>query len=170
MDFETILLFTAIALAAFAFIELNITLKKLYQTLRLRKPGLVIPIFKDGDFNMLKFYLALPEKSAPDVVSRELTFKVGEADPAVLTYPGDVLATDEFGGMDGDAVVGALVDIDDAGNRSEAREFSFTLVDTIAPAQPGDVGLVVTGEVFETPVEPEVPAEPEAPSDPTVEE
>jgi hypothetical protein len=90
--------------------------------------------------------LILPAPGASDVVSRELTVRIGTGEPMVAKLQGDVLVYSGYEGNDGDAVEGQLVDIDDAGNRSEARTFSFVLADTIAPAQPGEVGLKVTGE------------------------
>ena len=45
-----------------------------------------------------------------------------------------------------DGTIGTMVDTDASGNASEPRPFSFTLVDSIAPPEPGEVGLVVTGQ------------------------
>jgi hypothetical protein len=137
--------------ALFSLLELyniDLTLKSLVKVLRmgLYKPGLVIPILKDGDKDMLKFYLALPTKGSADVVSRELTVAVAGAEPVVYTLGGDEVASAEFVGSDNDVVVGSLVDVDDAGNKSQPSTFEFTLLDTIPPVTPGAVGLVVTGE------------------------
>lgn len=141
--------------------SLNSTLKELVKAVRMgRKPGVVFPVFEDGENDMLKFYLALPAKSAPDVVARELTVALAGNEPVVYTLDADAVATDELVGFDNDAVVGSLVDIDDAGNRSAPSEFSFVLTDTIPPPVPGAVGLVVTDEVADPEPEPEVPVEP----------
>lgn len=151
--------------------NLNITLKEIAKAVRMgRKPGIVFPVFKDGESNMLKFYLSLPAKGAPDVVARELLVSVAGAEPALYVLEADAAQSPEFAGSDNDSVAGTLVDIDDAGNRSGASEFSFVLVDTIPPATPGAVGLVVTEEVVDPTPEPEVPAEPEAPVEPEVPE
>lgn len=147
-----IFVFIYIFLAGFfALLELysiNLTLKDLVKAVKIvsSKPGIVLPIFKDGENDMLKFYLALPEKSAPDVVGRELTVSVAGGEPVVYTLAGDVAQSDEFVGADNDIVTGTLVDVDDAGNKSQPSEFYFTLLDTIPPATPGAVGIVVTGE------------------------
>lgn len=110
-------------------------------------PGKVtLEILDEGEDHMLTFRLLLPQPGAADVVSRELTVSVGGGDPQVVSLGGDELASAEMSGDDGAAVVGSLVDVDDAGNRSPAREFSFVLADTIAPPQPGEVGVEVTGE------------------------
>lgn len=120
-------------------------LKKILKLLRLKKPGLVFILYEEGEEGMLKFVLVLPEAGAADVVTRELRFTVGE-ELVEVNLEGSATETVELTGADNDAVVGSLVDVDDAGNRSEAREFSFVLVDTLAPPQPGELGLKVTGE------------------------
>lgn len=120
-------------------------LKKIYKLLRLKKPGLVFLVYEEGEEGMLKFVLVLPEAGAADVVTRELRFTVGE-ELFEVNLEGSALETMEMTGADNDAVAGTLVDVDDVGNRSEAREFSFVLVDTLAPPQPGELGLKVTGE------------------------
>lgn len=123
------------------------------KALNLKKPGYVFLVQKfEGDDGMLKFVLMLPAKAAPDVVSRELVVSIdGQATTVVLGA--DQVETAEMVGQDNASVTGSLVDVDDAGNRSPAREFSFTLLDTFPPAQPGEIGLKVTGEDF--PVTPE---------------
>lgn len=81
-----------------------------------------------------------------DVVSRELTVVVG----------GEVVSTTAFGGGDTSlgeisvpqdaAVTLTLVDIDDAGNRSQPAVVEFAATDTIAPAQPGSFGVSLVRE------------------------
>ncbi len=118
-----------------------------YLKKKLPKPGLVgLSVLSQGEDGMLKFVLTLPEKGASDVVSRELTVSVDGGEPVVFTLAGDVVESQEFEAADGAAVTGTLVDVDDAGNKSEAREFTLVLVDTIAPPQPGEVGVKVVSE------------------------
>lgn len=113
----------------------------------IKKPGKVsLSIISQGENGMLKFVLVLPPKGAEDVVKREVTVTVGSVGPNLLTLDGAANETELLDGNDGEVVVGNLVDVDDAGNRSEAREFNFTLVDTIAPPQPGEVGVRVVSE------------------------
>jgi hypothetical protein len=95
---------------------------------------------------MLNFKLVLPAPSAQDVVTREVTVQIAGQEPTVDTLPGEALEMIGLSGNDGDTVSGSLVDIDDAGNRSESRNFDFVLADTIAPPQPGEVSLIVTSE------------------------
>lgn len=120
-------------------------LKSILKILRLKKPGLVFISLRQGEDGMLKFVLVLPEVGARDVVTRELRFMVGDVAQEV-DLAGDAVETAEYTGADNEAVVGTLVDVDDAGNRSDAREFSFVLADTLPPPQPGVVGLKLTGE------------------------
>ena len=129
-----------------SLIQINNNLGRIVKILRLCKPGMVFLTFYKGNDNMLKFVLTLPTKSAVDVVKREVTVVVDGADPVVVELDGDALETGEFAGADGASVTGALVDVDDSGNRSPAREFTFALVDTFAPPQPGEVGVRVTAE------------------------
>lgn len=110
-----------------------------------------------GEFNnMLKFTVVLPQKSASDVVARELKVSVGDNEEQIFGLDGDVNESTEFFGSHNDKVSGALVDIDSAGNRSSASIFDLVLLDTIAPPQPGEVGL----RVFEDNVNPVDPVEP----------
>lgn len=130
-------------------------LQAIKKILRIRKPGLVfLKVVREED-EMLFFTLALPEPGAADVVSRQVIVTVGTGEPQTLNLSGSDLVTPELSGADNDTVIGTLVDTDDAGNASPAREFNFVLTDTIAPAQPGDVGINVLRE------EPAVEAAPE---------
>lgn len=121
-------------------------IRKLSKLIALRTPGLVWLKVVREESEMLVFVLTLPPKSAPDVVSRELTVKVGDAEPQTLSPGVDDTESIELSGADNASVTGSLVDIDDAGNRSEARTFEFVLTDTIAPAQPAEVGVRVVRE------------------------
>lgn len=137
--------------------EINKSVKRLW----LKKPGIVTFKSYEGENGMLKFVLCLPEKSAADVVLRKLTVSVGGQEAQLLELAADVLETAEFECFDGAEVVGKLIDVDDAGNESPAREFSFKVMDTLAPPMPGELGVKVTAE-FEVEPEPEVQPEPEA--------
>lgn len=109
-------------------------------------PG-IITLQVTEETKMLKFKLVLPAPGAADVVSRELSVKIADADAALIELAADALEADGYEGQDNAAVEVSLVDVDDAGNRSEARVQSFTLTDTIAPPVPSEIGLVVTAEV-----------------------
>lgn len=95
----------------------------------------------------LLFVVYLPPKAAPDVVSRELTVEIGDS-TQVLELEADAAEVPALSGPDGASVTLSLVDIDNAGNRSEASVFSTELRDTIAPPKPGMLGLEITAENF----------------------
>ncbi len=110
-------------------------------------PGLIsIRVTSEGENGMsLNFTVLLPPAGAADVVKRELTVAIGTGDPV----PKELTTETEVGGFSGndnDAVAVSLVDVDDAGNRSEARNQTFTLTDTIAPPMPDSIGLRVDSE------------------------
>lgn len=111
-----------------------------------RAPGLVFLKVVREENEMLFFMLALPAAGASDVVKRKLTVKVGEAEAQSFELEGSATESAELSGSDNDPVVGSLVDVDDAGNESPASEFSLVLTDTLAPPQPGEVGIKVTRE------------------------
>lgn len=97
--------------------------------------------------DMLRFVVTVPEESTGDVVTREIMVTL----PDGSTQSGAVagrLAGDsgEFSAAQDSIVKVSVVNVDDAGNRSEAREQEFTVVDTIAPPEPGEVGIKVVGE------------------------
>lgn len=131
------------------FSDILVELKAIRKIVGRRAPGLVFLKAIREEKGMLIFTLALPAAVDKDVLEggkRKVVVSVGGKDPVTLELPGNAVATEELSGNDNDAVVGTLVDIDDAGNESPSREFSFVLVDTIAPAQPGEVGLNVVRE------------------------
>lgn len=119
------------------------------KVLRLRKPGKVFLILYNEIDGMLDFQLILPAPSAHDVIERRLSVQIGTLPP--LT---PVLMVDEeapvYAGTEGDVISGTLVDVDDAGNQSPPRDFEFTLQDTIAPGQPGEMGIEVIREYEST--------------------
>lgn len=81
-----------------------------------------------------------------DVVQREL----------VVTVNGEVVSTTVFAGSSVDfgtvtvpqdsEVKLTLVDVDDAGNKSQPAESYFVAVDTIPPGQPGAINVTLVGE------------------------
>lgn len=143
------------------------------KVLRLRKPAQVFLVLVGEKDMSLEFKLTLPEPGAADVKKggkRELRVQIGAAAPETYTLPGTAMESETLVGPQGASVSGSLVDIDDVGNRSEPSEFNYELLDTIAPAKPGAVGLQVTAEVDDEevtpPADPVGPEDPEAPSDP----
>lgn len=110
-----------------------------------RRPGRPRASLIRKETQMLVYKLILPPPGAPDVVTRELAvFKNGGAEPhAILSVvDGQEITFDQ-----GDVVTLRLVDIDDAGNRSEpSPPFDFVATDTIAPPAPGAPGVELLRE------------------------
>jgi hypothetical protein len=126
--------------------------RKLDAVLRRLGPGR-LSIHVLGELQMsdkLSFVVYLPEKAAPDVVSRELTvtIKGKTEDVEVITLDADASEVPALLGAEGDTVTLSLVDIDNAGLRSEPSVLKAVLADTFPPPKPGVLGLEITGEVF----------------------
>lgn len=121
-------------------------LKRCRKVLSLRKPGLVYVLVTSEESGMLKFKVVLPSPGAADVVVRELTVKIGDAEATTVKLDGAAMESAEATGEDNTVVSGSLTDVDDAGNRSPVRLFEGTLTDTLAPPQPGELAIVITGE------------------------
>ena len=128
--------------------EIEATQKKLL--FRLGPGKITVQIIGENRMSdSLLFVVYLPPKSAPDVVARELTVEINGS-IQVLELDADSSEVPALSGPDGASVILSLVDIDNAGNRSEASVFSTELKDTIAPPKPGMLGLEVTAEDFGT--------------------
>ncbi len=109
-----------------------------------------------------------------DVVERQLVVAVNGVEvDETTTFSADSTDLGEIRVKQDDKVLLTLVDVDDAGNRSEPAVFEFVAVDTLPPAQPGAFGVtLVAEEEADAVVEPETPAvepdavvEPETPAD-----
>lgn len=140
-----------------------VVLDRALQTIRMQTscPGLVLIHFTGESLmpDLIAFRLSLPAPSAPDVVTREIVITFADGSVATRIYAGDARETQTFHGEQDTEISGLLVDIDDGGLRSLPREFSFTLLDTVSPPQPGAVGIEVVGETQETPITPEPSAD-----------
>jgi len=102
-----------------------------------------------GMADIISFNVSLPPKSAPDVVSRELSVKVGDNPAETRVYPPEALVATGFEGPQDIGVQISLVDIDDSGNRSEPSVLGFLLADLVPPPTPGTLGIVVVQERFD---------------------
>ena len=112
-------------------------------------PGALSLVVISQENSMLQFKLSpLPPGSAPDVVTQEVSTTIAGGDPIVRTVPvAQTELTDPgFEGEENAAVDTSLVNIDGAGNRSPAHVQAFVLEDNQSPPEPGDIGLVVTGQ------------------------
>src|SRR5688572_30491924 len=130
----------------------------------LTAPGPVyLLIRKVGDDMATEYQVTgvLPPVNPGDkVTTREVVFTVnGTAQPSV-SLPATANQFDQWA-KEGDKVKMTLVDIDQAGNRSTARESTETTVsDTVPPHQPGEVQLKITDqrEVDDNPTPPTPPS------------
>lgn len=119
----------------------------LYDLLLKSKPGKIYILVTGERAMAITFKVVLPPVSAPDVVKRELSVKIGDADPIFTELAADATEVDELEGAQDAEVEVSLVDIDDAGNRSEASVATAVLADTFAPPKPGELGIELTGEI-----------------------
>ena len=90
-----------------------------------------------------------------DVVSRELSCVIDAGEPVVSSFPGSTIDLGLVSAPQGASVILALVDIDDAGNRSDAATLEFVAADTLPPASPGSFGVTLVGESPAPEVNPE---------------
>ena len=82
-----------------------------------------------------------------DVVSRLLTLVVNGEDLGTAELPASAAeGLSVFSVPQGAEVVLTLVDVDDAGNKSEPAVLTFTATDTIPPQQPGSFGVTLVSE------------------------
>jgi len=81
-----------------------------------------------------------------DVVARELSVTVGDS-TETKTVAGSTTDLGEVTVAQDSEVTMSLVDIDDAGNRSEPAVVTFTATDTIPPAKPGEFGVSLLREI-----------------------
>lgn len=96
--------------------------------------------------DVLTYAVSAPAPVDADVVGREVTVVVNGLEQPTYVVGG--LSTD-LGTVevpqDAEVVI-RLVDVDDAGNRSEPAEVAFVAVDTLPPATPGTLGVSLVSE------------------------
>ena len=109
--------------------------------------------------NVLTYRVSVNAPVDGDVVSRELTVIVNGVESTVVTAAGNATDLGSVEVPQDSLVVLSLVDVDDAGNKSEPATVEFTALDTLAPAQPGGFNVTLVSEkvvadapVVETPV------------------
>lgn len=131
------------------------------------QPGeIVFDAIGEDEMGLITFDIQLPEVGAPDVVEREFTLQVNGGEKDVRSLSGDARVVEGLAVEEGSSIELLLVDIDDAGNRSEPSGLITTVRDTFPPAKPGDMRMTVTGEVFDTPTPaPEPTPEPVEPQE-----
>lgn len=85
-----------------------------------------------------------------DVVSRLVTVVVDAVEQSTTAYDGQSVDLGNITVPQDSNVVVMLVDVDDAGNKSEPASITFVAADTIPPAQPGFLGVTLVGETTGT--------------------
>ena len=81
-----------------------------------------------------------------DVTGRQLTVMVNGEVISTVELSGSATDLGEFKVEQNSNVSLSLVDIDDAGNRSQPAVLEFVATDTIPPAQPGSFGVTLARE------------------------
>lgn len=81
-----------------------------------------------------------------DVVTRRLLVTVNGEVVSTVDHPKDTTSFGEIVVPQDANVVVTLVDVDDSGNESQPAFFEFEAKDTIAPAQPGSLGVTLVRE------------------------
>ena len=81
-----------------------------------------------------------------DVTGRQLTVMVNGEVLSTVELSGSATDLGEFKVEQNSNVSLSLVDIDDAGNRSQPAVLEFVATDTIPPAQPGSFGVTLARE------------------------
>jgi len=117
---------------------------------------------EDNMAQRIHFDVRLHPPVDADVVSRLVTIKVTGTDSTVrVLYDSSVDPHTEvlghYWGYEDEVVTVTLVDVDDAGNHSEAVEVSYQLPDLTAPAKPVAPEIVVVGTDSDLPPPVDVP-------------
>lgn len=111
------------------------------------QPGQLYVFYLEQVMTMFKLRVLLPAFSDSDVNVREFSYKINDADAVVVNLTKDTVQYEFVAERDAKVSL-SLVDIDLSGNRSPASTRDFTVVDTFAPRQPGEIGIEVI-EQFE---------------------
>lgn len=104
---------------------------------------------EDTMADMLTYTIVAAPVVAGDVVSREFSVTVDGEDRPLQTYNAGVTDLGSVTVPQDSNVVLSLVDVDDAGNRSEPAVVEFVAADTIAPGKPGAISVTLVGETTE---------------------
>jgi len=122
---------------------------------------------KEGDSIMLVYSVSVGAVVDADVTKRNLSVQVNGNVEYERSYGFDVTDFGEHKFNQGDLVVLTLVDVDDAGNRSEPAVLEFVANDTIPPTTPSVFGVSLLREEEDAPAP--VDDVPPDPTDPETE-
>lgn len=135
--------------------ELCRAFRRLFQHLCLHNPGPIRAVLTgESDMLDITFKVQLPEEPTEpnDIVGGKLTVAINGEEQEFDTVKGQT-EVDGLVGPQGAAVDLSFVYVDDAGNESvQPSTASVVLEDTVPPANPGTLGVTITGEA--TPEDP----------------
>lgn len=119
---------------------------------RIRRPEFVYEqLGEDSMSDILTYAIVAAPVVDGDVVTREFTVTVDGVARDPELYGAGVTDFGRVSVPQDSSVTLSLVDIDDAGNRSEPAVTEFVAVDTVAPAMPGAISVTLVGETTDTP-------------------
>ena len=116
-------------------------------TRRIKTPRLsVYEQRRESMADVLTYAVSAAPVTEGDVVSRELSVVINGLEQPVVSFPGYAVDLGAFSVPQDSSVVLRLVDVDDAGNRSEPAELTFVALDTLPPSAPGALGVSLVAE------------------------
>lgn len=114
-----------------------------------RPRGFVVLQIRRNDMaDVLVYKVSVGAPVDADVVERQLVVALnGNSSPDEFkVFSADATDLGEVRAKQGDNVLLTLVDVDDAGNRSEPAVLEFVAEDSLPPAQPGAFGVTLVRE------------------------
>lgn len=99
--------------------------------------------------DLLTYALTVDAPVDTDVVTRELSVVVNGVTTQTSEFDGTAVDLGTITVPQDASVELSLVDVDDAGNRSEPAYVIFNAVDTLPPAQPGAFNVTLVAETPE---------------------
>ena len=130
----------------------------------LHRPGpLQILLSQDSEpMNVLVYQVLLPAVADPRTVSRELSITLGTDAAVIVPVTVDAASVDGLQAAAGATYALSLVEIDAAGNRSQASTLTGTLALPFDLVVPGALAVKVTGETTIPDPAPAAPVDPAA--------
>jgi len=133
----------------------NVYTNIIYNNLKRKYERIIRPLYlrykfirkiKKGREMALVYEVSCAAPVSGDVVSRVLTVNVNGQEVSVSNHISSATSLGELIFEQDDNVLLSLVDVDDAGNRSEATTLEFVAQDTIAPESPTGLGVKLVRE------------------------
>lgn len=96
--------------------------------------------------DILTYQVSAAASTAGDAVSREVSLSINGAQPVVTVYAPTATDLGSVTVPQNSEVTITVVDVDDAGNRSEPAFVSFVAADMLPPPAPGAVTVALVSE------------------------